>query len=142
MHNPDFEKVREGYGTWLSKYPWQLWCTLTFRYAPSSASALRSYRRWLNRSGLWLGGLPYSFVGTEEGRLFGRVHLHALIGVGRCNDSLQIDREWLWSTWYQSYGRALILPYDRSKGASFYISKYITKELGDYEVLGSWPSNV
>jgi hypothetical protein len=35
--------------------------------------------------------------------------------------------------WFKQYGIARILPYDRSRGAGFYLCKYVTKDLGDIQ---------
>lgn len=55
-------------------------------------------------------------------------HWHALIGGVK---DLRRDAAWQW--WHERYGFARILPYEREKGASFYLCKYVTKELGDIE---------
>jgi len=146
--HPDLAELpqctNEQYGRWLNPYPWDLWTTLTFRTEPSPASALRSFDRWLSRSGLFFQGDPYWFVATENGTLNGRCHLHALIG-----SPGEPARRALWRAWWEPAeykdgrkghrGRAEILPYDPALGASFYIGKYITKRLGEWQVGGLWP---
>jgi len=55
-------------------------------------------------------------------------HFHALItGVA----GLRRDEAWAW--WFERYGLARILPYDRNLGAGFYLCKYVVKELGDIQ---------
>ena len=53
-------------------------------------------------------------------------HWHLLIGGVE-----HLIRKEVWSWWFQRYGFARILPYDRQLGARFYLCKYVTKELGD-----------
>tara|TARA_Y100000310_G_C20609430_1_gene777232 strand:+ start:877 stop:1116 length:240 start_codon:yes stop_codon:yes gene_type:complete len=66
----------------------------------------------------------------------GRLHLHSLVG-GEGAGNIKAA----WADWFNNPygGRARIELYNPEKGASFYISKYVTKTLGEWEVLGSWP---
>ena len=89
---------------------------------------------------------PYAFRADEYGPLGGRFHLHALIGnvstVTRfCGERLG-KRVWgklccAVHRWPCGYAR--IFPYDPSLGARFYLSKYVTKALGDYDLIGIEP---
>lgn len=55
-------------------------------------------------------------------------HFHALIsGVS----NMRRDEAWAW--WFKRYGLARILPYDVTRGAGYYLCKYVTKELGEIE---------
>jgi hypothetical protein len=42
--------------------------------------------------------------------------------------------EVFWEKWFNRYGRALIEIYDEKKGGNYYLSKYITKELCDWDI--------
>ena len=53
-------------------------------------------------------------------------HWHLLIGGV---EELRRDEVWAW--WFDRYGFARILPYDPGLGARYYLTKYVTKELGD-----------
>jgi hypothetical protein len=55
-------------------------------------------------------------------------HYHALIGGVK---DLRRDEAWSW--WFERYGFARILPYESQLGASFYLCKYVTKDMGDVE---------
>ena len=55
-------------------------------------------------------------------------HYHMLIGGVK---DLRRDDAWAW--WFKRFGFARILPYEAEKGARFYLCKYVTKELGDFE---------
>ncbi len=130
--------IIQAYSDWLDKIPWDFWCTLTFRYDPTPRAALRAFHTWLDQSEFWYRSDYYGFVVTEDGRLNGRTHLHALMGT---LGHLEAYRKELWREWHQRFGRARLEPYDKGKGASGYIAKYITKELGEWEVIGSWPQS-
>jgi hypothetical protein len=86
---------------------------------------------------------PYAFQADEYGPRGGRLHLHALVGnvahlVPYCGKRLsrrQWSRPCCWlHRWPCGYAR--ILPYDPTKGARYYVAKYVSKTLGDYEFIG------
>jgi len=89
---------------------------------------------------------PYAFRADEYGPLGGRFHLHALIGnvsmVERFCGELLGKRVWgkpccAVHRWPCGYAR--IFPYEPARGARFYLSKYVTKALGDYDLIGFEP---
>jgi hypothetical protein len=49
---------------------------------------------------------------------------HELVGLRR-------DEAWKW--WFDQYGFARILKYDEKLGAGYYLTKYVTKDLGDIQ---------
>jgi len=117
---------------------WDWWATLTFREPPKdipgwtkigwgySGRAWDAFTRELGlRKGLhdvwWVRGREYQ-------RWRGVPHFHGLIG-GVVNERRLSMMDW----WYERYGIARIEPYDRSRGAGFYLCKYVTKELGDIQ---------
>ena len=55
-------------------------------------------------------------------------HYHMLIGGVK---DLRRDEAWAW--WFERFGFARILPYKAELGARFYLCKYVTKPLGDFE---------
>ena len=74
-------------------------------------------------------GVPIGwFRGDEYGPLGGRLHMHALM----LNTAHLPRMAWL-NEWNRRAGFARILPFDPTKGAAFYCSKYVTKQLGDYD---------
>lgn len=120
---------REALAHWLhgavaAPYPWDAWCTFTFGPAfgvdgPSPDRALYHFRGWRSRA---CRRAP-CFAAVETGSQGGRSHVHALLRLE------EIPRSAAWRSWFKRYGRAQILPYDAAKGlgATFYISKYLTK---------------
>lgn len=130
------QQLQDAWGDWLSTFPWQAWCTLTFKeewpdgtvFTPTQASATRAFgrfTRWLRKDSPGLGW----FCAHEVGSL-GRLHLHALLG----GMEPYTSRRALWKWWHDRYGRAQILPYDRERGAAYYLTKYVAKELAHYEI--------
>ena len=126
--------LRRALGHWLSAFEWDCWCTWTFdsRFGPDGPSPDRCLvhtRRWVEHIP---GPRVGYFIAVERGR-GGRVHSHGLLRLG---DSPAPTRKSLWGSWKSRYGRCRILPYDRERGAAFYIAKYITKEPLGWDVGG------
>lgn len=131
------EALKQAWGSWLSRlYPWQWFVTLTFR-DPSEAEISRgytkrgwkyaenAYNRFLGRVKPALGELVWVRA-LEWQKWRGVPHIHALVG-GLDNTKYAEVASWYWG----KYGFSRILDYDPQLGAGFYLSKYVTKELGD-----------
>ena len=99
-----------------------------------------------------MGGLvgrePGYFVGSETGGHLHREHLHGLLFIppdegqrDLWGDVWPIREKYLrkraWEWWFKHYGRALILPFDPGKGATHYVTKYVTKALSDWDIGGT-----
>jgi hypothetical protein len=69
------------------------------------------------------------FRGDEYGPEGGRFHIHALM----LNTRDLVRMHWL-QEWNRRAGWARILPFDPRKGAAFYCAKYVTKEIGEWEL--------
>lgn len=121
--------VRSAWAEWLGGYPWTAWGTLTFKHAnPTHEQLDRAFVRFIDYTrtiSVW-GDTPY-FLGHEVGA-GGRAHLHVLLG------GLIPDRSMLWSWWFKRYGRCEVRGYDPQRGAAAYVSKYVTKGLGHYDL--------
>lgn len=122
-------ELTEAWGEWLGKWPWQLWSTLTFKQEQSHNSATRAFRnfaQWLQKDSPSAGWFCAHEIGD-----YGRLHLHALLG--GLGPHVSVNMLWRW--WFDRYGRAQLLPYDPTRGAAFYISKYVVKgDLSHYEI--------
>jgi hypothetical protein len=72
-------------------------------------------------------GFDY-FVAYERHQT-GYFHIHGLIGgVSGITDS---D---MWEVWFKKYGRAKVVTYEPGKGATHYLTKYVTKELCGWDI--------
>jgi hypothetical protein len=142
------EVVRDAWGRWLSdSWDWDWWVTLTFdpvsidsggKFAPGSAThtsvgwqrSQRSWDAWLSRieDKPAAGGLRSSFWfrGREPNPNRRGTHFHALVG-----GVAHLSRRDAWQSWFTDHGLARIEPYNPRRGAGFYVSKYVVKELGD-----------
>jgi hypothetical protein len=142
-------------------WEWSWFVTLTFdarlvsvgtRTTVGWAASARAWDSWLDglidRSGLWEprrdGAIPlgaYWVRGREPNPWRQGTHFHALIGGLPASAS----RKDAWLDWFgdgwrdpetgklrpTKHGLARILPYEPSKGAAHYLTKYVVKELGD-----------
>jgi hypothetical protein len=103
-------------------YP-QLSCR-DFEYRLASRTASENYvrgffdrfRRKLQRD---LGTPVSYFVGFEAGPSSGQNHFHALLGARGLRD---IRRRDLWEWLHANAGRSLILPFERERGAGWYLA--------------------
>lgn len=117
-------------GDWLNGYPWNAWCTLTFRAGNFSAdAATRAVNLWLDYIRTTGSPAVTYYVGHEVGGLGGRLHLHGLIG----NLADYTSRTALWSWWFKRFGRAQVLRYDAERGAAWYVAKYVTKAVAEWD---------
>jgi len=142
-------ELKEAWGTFFNQLDdWDWWVTLTFRDIDRRGSWTRP--GWAFTAKAWRlftqeieqkrfvtlpmaelkGRKPITWVRCRELQKWrGIDHFHALIGgVGD-----QVRRMDLVDWWWQRYGIARILAYDRSLGAGFYLCKYVSKELGDIQ---------
>lgn len=140
--NVEVSAASTSYGRWLSSFDWSYWSTLTFKWScPSPDAALRAFRRGWRAFERGPAKSPFCFVAVEEGRLYGRVHLHALISDrGAVIDPGLSSGIWLGLWWRENYGRAQVLGYEHDKGADYYIAKYVSKEVtSEWQVIGAFP---
>lgn len=127
------KKVRRAWGEWLDGLPWDHYTTLTFGIKSGPDFARRAFGRWVRRLEQEAGLPLLWFVGFEDGRLLGRLHLHALVGNTR-----DLEPSYLSKVWTAGFSR--IVPYKSKLGAAHYVTKYVTKELLDYDVSPNFAS--
>lgn len=130
-------------GEWLGQLaPWDVFATWTFSRAVTVDGAMFWARRHLKRLEEMAAQRIYSFVGVERGQTGGLLHLHALVGnVGHlrpyCGNRLA-PGQWgrgccMVHAW--PCGHARVLPYDPKLGAAYYVSKYVSKKLAEWELV-------
>jgi len=164
-HRWSHDLVVNALGAWLSelhsRYPWDWFATLTFanervtragtagRGDITPDGAAYWFRRYLEDAAAAGVAQPYAFRADEYGPLYGRYHLHSLIGnVSHlqmfCGARLP-KRTWGRSCcWLHHWpcGYARIFAYDPHLGATFYLSKYVVKELANWDFLGFAPDDL
>jgi hypothetical protein len=138
------EELKLAMGEWLGQLaPWDVFTTWTF----ARPVQLGGVMYWTHRHLRWLekaAAQPiYGFLGVERGNRGGLLHVHALVGnVGHlrpfCGARLS-PGEWgkdccMVHAWPCGYAR--VLPYDSKLGARCYVSKYVAKQLAEWELVG------
>lgn len=141
-------ELRQAWGDWLTELGdsaggWEWFVTMTFREPgpnqrgwtrPGWATAKRAWKELCGAAQPALGGLAWVRM-FEVQKWRGVPHIHGL--VARTDPTVRrMDLvDWAW----REYGMARILAYDRSRGAGYYLCKYITKDLTDIEWGGLFP---
>ncbi len=142
-------------GTFLTdlhqrRYPWDWFATLTFGRREITENGGQYWlHRYLNDAGAVGTAKPYAFRADEYGPLHGRYHMHALVGnVSHlpiyCGVKLRPGQWGQACCWVHRWpcGHARIYPYDPQRGAHFYLSKYVVKELANWELIGFESENI
>ena len=132
------------------RYPWDWFATLTFaREGITPAGAQYWFRRYLDDAGRAGASVPYAFRADEYGPLYGRYHLHALVGnVSHlqiyCGGRLPRGEWGKPCCWLHRWpcGHARIYAYDPQRGAQYYLSKYLVKTLANWELIGFETENL
>ena len=112
-------------GNFLSQYHWQFFATATFATPQTVEVARADVVAWLSA----LGSSAYAYVAFERGPAGGRTHCHALLGGlfrGAGNRAgLRTQTEVL-SQVREAWMNGVIVahPYDPSRGAAWYVSKF------------------
>ena len=107
----------------LNRYNWDWFTTLTFRDLPKSFTAVNRVKRWLTAIQKDEKRAIGYFMATEWFKTRRCPHFHLLMG------NLEgVRRDKWWRVWFTWYGRNRILPYDKEKGAGYYLTKYVIKE--------------
>jgi len=124
--------------SWLNNYSWSWFATLTFRFEVSDPlNAKKYFRRWIVKDVQTRVSVPVRyFVAVERFRHNLGTHLHSLIWVGVEHTLFGVKNVLImphWRAWVSRYGAARILLYDRRLGARYYLGKYITKEICDWD---------
>ena len=141
---PSDGELKEAMGTWLGQLaPWDVFSTWTFSRPVQVAGAMfwaRRHLRWLEKA----AAQPvYGFVGVERGEVGGLLHVHALVGnvshLRKYCGARLAPGQWarkccMVHAW--PCGHARILRYDPEQGASYYVSKYVSKRLAEWELFG------
>lgn len=141
--------ARNELGNFLDTQPWDLWCTLTTRHELTLNAARRSIVRFANNLHN-TKKLPVTiFWASEKFDLKDGFHIHSLI---RFNNEL----EWKGNTrekfkevvnsWQVVNNtkevRLHAERFNQGRGACSYLSKYITKQITDYDIFNSQSENM
>ena len=137
-------KVQHSFGTWLQSHNWTHWATFTTPYTLTLSSARRLMSRFADMRVAPAPGSPKVlkslFWAAEPFDCKEGYHTHALVQIGEgmpykaMINAYQVsagNRELTKEKWC----RVQISDYNPQKHAAFYVSKYISKRLADYDFL-------
>lgn len=123
------------YGEWLNSFEWDYYCTLTTDYPMSLPAARRAMNRFhnflqenYNQASVFWVAEPF------DSRV--SYHTHALVKIANSqkNGFKAIRKAWeVTSKSQRNY--TLIQSYVKSKGANFYVAKYLSRNSTDYDIL-------
>ena len=140
--------ITDEIATWLDSFHWDWFATYTFNMQAKPETAHKMFRNHVAFIGKRAGLPVYAFRADEYGVLNGRYHIHALIGnVGGfpayCGEFLPArnpgDKPRPCCgvhSWPGGYAR--VFPYDAAVSATGYVSKYVTKDFGDWDPIGDF----
>lgn len=122
-----FDHISQQYGTWLGGYPWQYFCTGTYRRNMSLFSTEVSLRGFMEKLGRALGKVPVAYYGALERRTSGLgmpaipAHWHFVFAVPEWHrkKGFGIAAE----LWRSRNGFFKIRRYDPQRNGAYYISK-------------------
>ena len=123
----------EVWGDFLSNYRWSWFATLTFREETKSFAGLRKFNAFIGAlERATKRSVPF-FRADQLGDINGRFHIHALIA------NVEDLRRLTWMDWWKEInGFAKIEPFDPSKGAPWYCSRYLMKRDSEYDLGGDF----
>lgn len=122
-----WQNCQEEFGKWLERFSWDWWCTLTFRFeVPHPLNAKKYFLKWIN----CLGKDICYFMAVESFKSGFGTHIHSLLG--------NVDSKYSYveagQKWWERYGYIKIEKYCQGLGANYYLTKYIVKELCDWDI--------
>ena len=153
------KSLKESWAEFINQWRWQWWITLTFRDNVTRKTAQRKWNQWLRSIEKELKDEVGYFRASELQSARNVLHFHSLVlNIDRLErysidnylraekwfeqhkaretiDQLAVRFHWM-DKWNEIAGFARIYKYDPTKGAHWYLCKYITKELSDYKLGG------
>lgn len=119
------DPLAEAWRSFLSRWPWELFGTLTFREHVGEEHAEATWAAWIAWLEEHVGG-PIAWVRADEFTKAGRLHFHALIGGELVRLVRRLSAMDAWSELELAGFARLEVPRSESAVAA-YCSKYVTK---------------
>lgn len=127
-------KLRNEMAKWVNHFNWDIWMTGTFQPEKSYLDTIRT-KRAFNRFIEFLSkkynrhNIEY-FLAVERFKHGNFTHCHSLL-----NNLDGLSHQQIGGAWRHLYGLEKTEQYDPKKGANFYLTKYITNELCDWDLV-------
>ena len=130
----DYQKTRKVWAEWVDQYDWQFWFTGTFppdKPYRDTIKTKRAFERYIKNLSDKFGKkhIEY-FMAVERFKHGDFTHVHALM-----NGLDGLSYQQIGETWRDLYsGREKVEGYIKDKGANYYLTKYVTKDLCDWDL--------
>lgn len=126
--------MRDELALWVDKFKWQFWFTGTFpeeRSYRDTIKTKRGFERFVGdlRKKYGKKEIEY-FMAVERFKNGDFTHVHALLNGLDGMTYKQIGETWR----ARHHGREYVETYVKDKGANFYLTKYVTKALCDWDL--------
>jgi len=126
-------RLRNELAAWINKFDWQFFVTGTFKPELSYKNTINTkgaFHRWLRVLGVDYGkhDIQY-FMAVERFKSGDFTHIHALV-----NGLDGLTYRQIGESWRTLYGMEKVVAYDKRRGAGFYLTKYVTKDLCDWDL--------
>ena len=125
-------QLADSWGEFLSEFHWDWFVTLTFEGGVKTFTARNRCNGWLRDLEKAAGQPIIWFRGDEYGERLGKFHMHLLIG-----GVAHLHRFTWMKRWEARNGFARIFEFDPSMGAAYYVSLYVTKDFGEWDMGGN-----
>jgi hypothetical protein len=117
----------------MNKFEWQMWMTGTFKPDQSYRDTIktkRAFQRFITEmtKTYRLNSVEY-FLAVERFRHGDFTHIHALI-----NGVEGLTYRQVGELWFNRFGRVQVEGYDSEMGANFYLTKYVVKDVCDWDL--------
>jgi len=123
------KEVRDAFGNWLGTFPWTYFLTVTFseprrpHHAISTVGQVGKTIQRHSRGRLFLG---------SELHVSRTLHVHGLLQAPRgANEFLRYA---LWHSLFHAFGRSEVREVQSREAVSNYVSKYVSKEMGEWNM--------
>lgn len=118
-------EYREAWGSWLGKYYWDFFITLTFKAKQTISGAKQKAHSFLKK----LNKKSAFFLVVEQDASRQNVHIHVLL-----TQAGNLSKESIEKSWRSKHGIAQVLPYDIDLGANYYITKLLDTDKADWDM--------
>ena len=123
-------EVQDGWSTYLGRWTWNYFITVTFREARLPHKADRTLRSIAGVIKQHSDG--NLFLGTEL-HLNRTLHVHGLFSPKGSTDDIQKHTaDQVWGDLYDKFGRSQVRKVRENQAVSDYVSKYVTKGLTEW----------
>lgn len=126
-------KMRNSMADWVNQFDWEIWMTGTFLPDQSYRDTIKTKKAFHR----FVGDLTKNFnkidieyfMAVERFTSGDFTHIHALL-----NGLEGLSYRQIGETWRDRFGREKVEGYQKDKGANYYLTKYVTKDLCDWDL--------